>query len=105
MTDPTRLTDMEFDEVSLVGIPANQFADIVLFKSHTKPDQTTVTRRSRQGQIALARYAMVRKGLPDTEDVHEDDPEDKKKKGKKKKTKKDAESKDGEPMIETSPPA
>jgi len=57
---PTRLTDMEYDEVSLVGIPANQHADIVLFKSYTKPEEgPTLIRRSRTGQLALARAAVA----------------------------------------------
>ena len=107
---PTRLTDMEYDEVSLVGIPANQHADIVLFKSYTKPEEEpTLIRRSRTGQLALAKNAValsqVRKMSPDPSSVHEDSmmSEKDKKKRKKKKTKK-KEKPTGDPVIEVSSP-
>lgn len=69
-----RLSDMEYDEVSLVGIPCNQHADIVLFKSFTNPEPVvTVERRSRAGQLALARHAVaLSKMSPTASDVHEE---------------------------------
>ena len=71
----TRLTDMEYDEVSLVGLACNQEADIVLFKSVKTEDEVLapviVTRRSNIGKAALVRHA-IRKMSPDASDVHEE---------------------------------
>lgn len=94
------LSDMEYDEVSLVGLACNQEADVVLFKSATKPSAlTTVTRRSNVGKAALARFAIV-KGNPTASDVHEDAPMG----DKKKKRKKKLGDGNGDPMIEVSTP-
>lgn len=41
MTAGNRLTDMEFDEVSLVNRPANQLSKVVLFKSDEEPEDMT----------------------------------------------------------------
>lgn len=86
----TRLSDMEYDEVSLVGIPCNQESDIVLFKSMRvgQPASAPITRRTNAGRLALARHA-IRKGSPDMADVHEDAVMGTKKKRKKAKKKMD----------------
>ena len=111
MTDPTRLTDMEYDEVSLVGIPANQHAEVVLFKSSKKTDEDMDeedeatgddamdddeemddedepkkkrTRRSKKGKLALAKHTIrIAKGNPTPSDVHHDSIMGDKKKRKK----------------------
>ena len=84
MTKPiNRLSDMEYDEVSLVGLACNQAADIVLFKSAPAPF-VSITRRSSSGKTALARHAIRKSYGPTPSDVHEDAPMKGKKKRKKK---------------------
>jgi hypothetical protein len=46
-TNGNRLTDMEFDEISLVTRPANQLSKVVLFKSDT-PEQEHMTSENEQ---------------------------------------------------------
>lgn len=132
MTDQqTRLTDMEYDEVSLVALPANQHADIVLFKSARKkmckcsnftgtdggvcekcggivksnaeqPEPTTF-RRSNAGRLALARYRIA-KMSPTQGDVHQGVMEDDKDKRKKKRKKNDDSMEGGDATIVVNKP-
>lgn len=59
----TGLSDMEYDEVSLVALAANQEADVVLFKSGNGPeprgDGEIATHTTNDAQIALAKARMA----------------------------------------------
>ena len=81
MTSGNRLTDMEFDEISLVNRPANQLSKVVLFKSDEEPsgmtdsiEKGTGTRRKR-GEISKPGY---KKGhsMAQSEDEDEMDEEE-----------------------------
>lgn len=117
-SEPTALSDMEYDEVSMVGIPANQAADILLFKSHKT--STTITRHSAAGVVARARAVLAKskkvKPTNDDDEMEEDedggeDPiyNDKKKKVSKKERKfsrkeRDKQADSGEAMPDGSYP-
>lgn len=106
-----RLTDMEFDEVSLVTRPANQLSKVVLFKSDTSTeetvDNTEVENQEVEAQDAEVAGAEVEKGyskmkkkgkkmmpkmeVEDDEEMEDDEEEMPMKKGKGKMKKDDDE--------------
>jgi len=59
----TRLSDMEYDEVSLVAISANQEADIVLFKSGAAdtvtPRHDTMTHDINDSALVIAKARIA----------------------------------------------
>jgi len=54
-----RLTDMEFDEVSLVTRPANQMSKVVLFKSDESPTEEQVNPEDQVEEVVEAEVAEV----------------------------------------------
>lgn len=96
MTVGNRLSDMEFDEISLVTRPANQLSKVVLFKSDTEhteqsmseneviESEETTIEESNDADIEVDKgmgYGKGRKNMPKME--MEDEEEDDMEKGKK----------------------
>lgn len=70
MTTGNRLTDMEFDEISLVTRPANQLSKVVLFKSDTaveEPMTSEVETETTEDEMSKGGYGkmkgMKKKGM------------------------------------------
>lgn len=83
-TNGNRLTDMEFDEISLVTRPANQLSKVVLFKSDT-PEQEHMTSENEQtAEVEKAKGDKMpeelkrRFGIDDESEDDEDEDEMKK---------------------------
>jgi hypothetical protein len=84
MTTGNRLTDMEFDEISLVTRPANQLSKVVLFKSDTSTEETMTTEleiETTEDEMSKGGYgkmAMKKKKMKPMaeEDMGEDEMED-----------------------------
>lgn len=88
MTVGNRLTDMEFDEISLVTRPANQLSKVILFKSDTQEQEDMETPESATEPVAeetveeesvdkgmgMGAYGKKRKKMP-MMDMEDDDEE------------------------------
>jgi len=79
MTSGNRLTDMEFDEISLVNRPANQLSKVVLFKNYEEPlsmsdsiEKGTGTRR-KNGEISKPGYKKGHSSVAPSEDEEDEE--------------------------------
>lgn len=102
MTTGNRLTDMEFDEISLVTRPANQLSKVILFKSDTSTEETMTTELDNEitedemskggyGKMTMKKKKMkpmVEEDMAE-EYMEEEEPMDKNMKAMKRKVRKD----------------
>jgi len=83
-TNGNRLTDMEFDEISLVTRPANQLSKVVLFKSDTPEQEHMTSENEQQNEVEKAKGDKMpeelkrRFGIDDESEDDEDEDEMKK---------------------------
>lgn len=83
-TNGNRLTDMEFDEISLVTRPANQLSKVVLFKSDTPEQEHMTSENEQQDEVEKAKGDKMpeelkrRFGIDDESEDDEDEDEMKK---------------------------
>jgi len=83
-TNGNRLTDMEFDEISLVTRPANQLSKVVLFKSDTPEQEHMTSENEQQNEVEKAKGDKMpeelkrRFGVDDESEDDEDEDEMKK---------------------------
>lgn len=89
MTTANKLTDMEFDEISLVSRPANQLSKVVLFKSDTNGEFMSSEEETLETEYDLANldkgmgYGKTKtmKGKMEIDDEEEEEEEDMEKLG------------------------
>ena len=83
-TNGNRLTDMEFDEISLVTRPANQLSKVVLFKSDTPEQEHMTSENEQQNEVEKTKGDKMpeelkrRFGIDDESEDDEDEDEMKK---------------------------
>lgn len=75
-TNGNRLTDMEFDEISLVTRPANQLSKVVLFKSDTEQESMTNKHEVEKAKGGKMPEELKRKFMSDEMEKEEDMEED-----------------------------
>lgn len=73
-TNGNRLTDMEFDEISLVNRPANQLSKVVLFKADDGKEQKPMRGKKKLDEMygdddkPMSKQKMMGEGMGDDED-------------------------------------
>ncbi len=78
MTTANQLTDMEFDEISLVTRPANQLSKVVLFKSDTDGESMSNEQEildSESHDLDSLNKAEYEKGKMELDDEEEEEEE------------------------------
>lgn len=76
MTTANELTDMEFDEISLVSRPANQLSKVVLFKSDTDGESMSLEEETLDPEYTDLDKAMKMKGKMMVDDDEENEEEE-----------------------------